>query len=119
MTLRALGLLTLGALIVGPTPGQTGGCGNADQPAPFVSSCSEWRAWDCVRARSRGDLTDDEALQMCVDEEDQACREIADWPLDCQPFPTVRDVNNCIEQLQRADMVDVPFEEIPECDFCP
>ena len=119
MTLRLIGLLALGALIVGPAPGSTGGCGNADEPAPFVSSCSEWRAWDCVRDRSRGDLADDDELQACVDAENQACMDIGDWPLDCQPFPTMRAVNNCVEQLQRADMVNVPLEELPECDFCP
>ena len=119
MILRLLLVCGLASLILAPTPGATGGCGNADEPAEFASSCTEWRSWDCVRARNRGELRDDYALQVCVDEQDQRCADIGDWPLTCEPVPTNRNVANCVEQLQRADMVDVPFEEIPECDFCP
>ena len=113
-------LLGLGALIVGPAPGATGGCGAQDVEADFVASCVEFRSWDCVRKSQRGDLdATEEALQSCVDEEAVICEEIGFWRTDCQPYPTHRDVDNCVEQLQRADTLLTPFDEIPECDFCP
>lgn len=116
--LRLVWVMGLASLILAPTPGPTGACGATDAVADAADTCLITGSWECRRMQVLGELTSDEEVQECVDELARLCA-TAMWPLECQPYPTNREVDFCVETLQRADTVDVPFDEIPECDFCP
>ena len=119
MILRTALVLAMASLIVAPSPGQTGGCGATAPEADAADTCLTVGSWECVRAQQRGELdAGEEVLQACVDEVADACA-TAMWPLECQPYPLQREVDACVEELMRADRLDTPSSEIPECDFCP
>ena len=116
---RLLLLGALGSLLVAPAPGKTGGCGATNGLADAEQACLTVGSWECVRDQQSGILgAGDEVLQECVDAVGDGCSGSM-WPLECQPYPTQREVDACVEQLQRADQLSTPSEDIPECDFCP
>ncbi|MEM1415677.1 MAG: hypothetical protein AAGH15_12290 [Myxococcota bacterium] len=120
--MRRLALaLPLGLLLVGPAPGDTGGCtGDSVERAEFVPNCVEWSRFDCQRLSFQdpppADFT---TLQECIDRQAEVCTNIGDWPGTCVPEPTLREINNCLEALRNVENLDAPeLTDIPECVFC-
>ncbi|MCB9627056.1 MAG: hypothetical protein H6725_06770 [Sandaracinaceae bacterium] len=115
---QGLPLLLLALLLVGPAPGEVGGCG-AD---PFVVEaedfCRDQAAWECRRAEARGEL-EGESLSACFDTIPNSCVG-AGWPPSCVPRPTSLQTNACLDALALEENVRVPIEELDACvDVCP
>ncbi|MBX3250129.1 MAG: hypothetical protein KF901_23325 [Myxococcales bacterium] len=119
---RGLSIVGLFVLVVGPAPGEVGGCGSEQVVADPIDYCLQTGAWDCRRQEFRGEIDDVEA---CVDELPEACRGAA-WPAACAPFPTNREAQACLDALARVDNVYVDsnddgvftITDLPECRLC-
>lgn len=102
-------------LLTGPAPGEVGGCG-ADaflsQPEDF---CRDRAAWICRRQQARGEIRD---IDACFATIPNTC-EGAAWPPSCVPLPTQRVTNACIDALSLVENLDVPPEDLSECNICP
>ena len=120
MTRLAL-FLPLALLLVGPAPGDTGGCaGDEVERVPPDTFCLEVGRFNCQRLSFQNPPPEGFAgLQACVDEEADDCSRVGSWPGDCFPEPTTRELDNCIEALRLAENVDAELADIPECDVCP
>ncbi len=121
MTRRLALLAPLLLLLVGPAPGDTGGCAGdeVERVAPGTF-CFEQGRFNCQRLSFQNPPPDGFlGLQECVDERAEFCSTVGAWPGDCFPEPTARELDNCIEALRLAENVDVELEDIPECDVCP
>lgn len=114
--LRLVLLLGLLALSLGPAPGEVGGCGAEVEEADAEAFCLAQTAWDCRRQEARGEIGAEE-VQGCVDQSVVDC-EGTNWPFTCQPFPTDRQAQACIDQLSLASNVDRAIADIPECQLC-
>lgn len=115
---RALLFAGLGALMMGPAPGESGGCSSdgSEEIADFFDFYQESRGYVCLRDRARGEAVD---IQECVNEVARTAETIGGWPFDCQPFPTQREADGCVAELMRADNIELQLEDIPECTLCP
>ncbi len=102
------------SFIVGPAPGEVGGCGETVSVADAESFCVERDAWQCRRREFRGEVTDVDACFAAIP---SAC-EGAQWPFDCTPFPTVRATQACIDQLAIVENVTTSIGDIAECNLC-
>ncbi|MEO0325383.1 MAG: hypothetical protein AAF447_20675 [Myxococcota bacterium] len=120
--MRRLVLLTpLALLLLGPAPGDTGGCAGDEtvrvDPGTF---CEEQGRFNCQRLSFQNPPPEGyPGLQACVDERANFCSNVDAWPGDCFPEPTARELDNCIEALRLAENVDAELEDISECDVCP
>lgn len=110
---RALCVAGLAALLIGPTPGATGACGNdpLEGPADVVAYCMEKEELGCERQRLRGDL-DAEMAADCRRSVRQLCARRF-WPADCRP--TKRVAQACLNALHALETLDTPDEELEEC----
>lgn len=105
------------AALVGPAPGDVGSCGEAPRGVDATEYCRIREAWLCRRQQARGELTPAQE-RTCIDNAVARCRSVAGWPPDCQPRPTQREAQACIDQLRRKDNLDTPVSEIPRCHLC-
>ncbi len=112
---KQLAMLALLTLCVGPAPGEVGGCGSEATVADARDFCQQRDAWECRRAEFRGEIDD---VQACVDLIPDACAS-ANWLFSCEPFPTNRETQGCIDQLALVTNIDKESSEIPECQPCP
>lgn len=110
----------LAALMMGPAPGESGGCSSDGSEAisDFQDFYIASRGWVCRRDIERGEPLD---LQECVNEAARAAPDVngGDWPFECNPFPTRRETDACLAELMRADNLELQLEDIPECTLCP
>lgn len=110
------------ALIVGPAPGEVGGCGSGDVVADPQDYCVQSGSWDCRRQEFRGEIED---VQACVDELLIECAGRA-WLPSCEPYPTNTEAQLCLDALARIDNVYVDADDdgvyevtdLPECRLC-
>ncbi|MEM6960024.1 MAG: hypothetical protein AAF645_30370 [Myxococcota bacterium] len=113
----------LALLLVGPAPGNTGGCAASqeDDGADFLAFCLESRSFACLRAEARGEEVD---VQACVDAALESCEAIGFWPPSCEPPPRIRETDACIDELRRSDNLNLRLRgddglpEIDECRLC-
>ena len=110
---RALIVVGLAALLVGPTPGATGGCGAdpLDGPADVIRYCMEKEELACERQRLRGDLEEEEANDCRRAVRLLCARRF--WPADCRP--TRRVAQGCLNALPAVETLHTPEDEIEEC----
>ena len=107
-------LMGLRTLAVGPAPGEVGGCGSDSTVADAEDFCRQRDAWECRRLEYLGEIVD---VQGCVDVIPAEC-EGFNWPFTCQPFPTNRQVQACLDALALTSNVEKELSEIPECTLC-
>ncbi|MEM9067782.1 MAG: hypothetical protein AAGE52_04725 [Myxococcota bacterium] len=112
--MRAMILIGLLALCVGPAPGEVGGCNSDTTVADAEDFCRQQSAWICRRQEFRGEIAD---VQGCVDEIPAACAG-SNWPFTCQPFPTNREAQACIDALALESNVETPVEDLSACNLC-
>ncbi len=111
-------LVALALLLLGPTPGDVGGCGEDAIQADPEDFCRQQEAWLCRRAEARGELQG-EALEACFRAIPNAC-EGAGWPPSCVPRPTTLQTDACIDELSLTENIRLAVEELPACrDVCP
>jgi hypothetical protein len=111
-------LTLLALLLVGPAPGEVGGCGQDPIISEAEDFCRDQGAWECRRAEARGELADD-PLQACFDAIPNACVGAA-WPPSCLPRPTRLQTDACLDALALEDNARVPLEELSACaEVCP
>ncbi|MEZ4323895.1 MAG: hypothetical protein R3B40_01690 [Polyangiales bacterium] len=111
-------LAALALLLMGPAPGEVGGCGQDPFIVEAETFCRDQSAWECRRAEARGEVSGDE-LAACFDAIPNAC-EGATWPPTCLPRPTSLQTDACLAALAREDNVNTPVEELAACvDVCP
>jgi len=111
-------LLVLALLLMGPAPGEVGGCGSDPLVAEAEDFCRDQEAWQCQRAEARGELEGD-ALAECFAAIPNFC-EGAGWPPSCVPRPTNLQTDACLDSLSLEENVRVPIEELAACvDVCP
>lgn len=116
---RSAPLLLLTILLLGPAPGEVGGCGQAEQTLDFETYCRQEKAYECARMDARGEFPGTYAdLEACRQAALTTCA-TSSWPSNCRPFPTVPEGQACIDQLARVSNLRIPKSEIPECDLCP
>jgi hypothetical protein len=101
--------------LVGPAPGHVGGCNTGAGLANAEDYCRQKEYRICVRNRSRGVLTDDAMLTMCIDGIGGLCSG-NNWPAGCAP--TQMAANACLDALLRMDLLPLDHTAIPECMLC-
>ena len=117
-------MLVLLTLVVGPAPGEVGGCGQGDVVADATDHCRQTRYWDCRRQEARMEITADE-VQGCVDAVEGMCAGRT-WLASCAPFPLRSQSQACIDALALPGNVyfdpngdeSYDINEIPECQLC-
>jgi len=128
--LHAVTLVILGLLSIAPAPGEVGGCGADTVVADPVDFCLQAGFWECERANARGEFGRPESefmnTQECVDalvpdprSDPRGNCAGSQWPFDCTPFPTEREAQDCIDQLQIVDNINTPRSMISQCQLCP
>ena len=110
----ALGPLLLALLLMGPAPGETGGCGGELPVADAADFCAERDGYVCRRAEARGEITN---VRECFDAIEERC-DRASWPITCDPPPTRAETDACIDELRRVDNLNVDEADIAECRLC-
>jgi hypothetical protein len=108
-----LPLLLLSILIMAPTPGSVGSCGDdkLDDSADFKSYCEQREQLNCTRRYLRKEITAqtrDECRWDAID----ACARSA-FPSDCQP--TKRETQACLNALASFDTLQTKEQDLPEC----
>ncbi len=123
MKASVLALFVLGLLCLGPAPGEIGACGSDAVAADPVDHCTQVAAWECARLEAIGAFpytppggAEQADVQACVDA--IACLGTT-WPATCFPAPTHVESQACIDELKRADNVNIARSDIPECNLCP
>lgn len=111
--LRALPLCLLALLSLGPAPGHVGACGEGTSAADPSQFCLEAGAWRCARRRARGEILPEEELG-CRNEFMLMCPGSA-WPPDCDPPPTERQTDLCIDALSSAGRIGEAEPDLVEC----
>lgn len=109
-----LGALSL-VLLMGPTPGAVGSCGedHLGEPAELEGYCSQRDQLVCVRRSLRRELTNqetDECRRAAIDR----CQ-TRSWAPECQP--TQRQARACLNALQSFDTLATQESELDECSF--
>ncbi len=112
--MKRIALMALLALAAGPAPGEVGGCGSDAVVADAEDFCRQRDAWECRRREYRGEIDD---VQSCVDAVEPSC-EGFNWPFTCQPFPTNREVQACLDALALVSNATRELGEIPQCQLC-
>ena len=111
----ALVALPLALLAVGPAPGDIGGCGNHDQIADPIYHCERRVIIDCARRNALDPSFD---VNGCIATEQMPCQRVNRWI--CEPPPTVRQSQACLDAFQDVDNIRTAYEAIPECiALCP
>ena len=113
--LTTLVCLLTGGVLMGPAPGEIGGCGKSIPVADAEEHCINVNAWECRRLEARGQLTG--TVQQCFDSVLGSCTG-AQWPFTCSPFPTKMESDACVEQLSFVDNINLPLGQIAECNLC-
>ncbi|MBX3270060.1 MAG: hypothetical protein KF729_07345 [Sandaracinaceae bacterium] len=116
LSLASLGLLY--ALLVGPAPGNVGGCG-ADLPiADAREHCINRRFWECRRDLEGSRITMDE-FTACLGRISSMC-DAARWPDGCEP--TRSSAAECEILLSRSDFVAISTPDLlmmyGDCNLC-
>ena len=116
---RALIVVGLAALLVGPTPGATGSCGGdpLDGPADVIRYCMEKEELGCQRQRLRGEIEQEEANDCRRAVRLLCARRF--WPADCRPSQRIAQA--CLNALHAVETLQTPEDEIEECQavkFC-
>jgi hypothetical protein len=108
-------LALLFVLLAAPTPGAVGSCGTGSElqaPAELETYCKDREELICVRRYLRKELS--------IDDRDDCRREVIDlcerrfWAPECRP--TRRQANACLNALRAKETVDIPEDELDECD---
>ena len=111
----ALIALPLALLTVGPAPGDIGGCGDLDQIADPIYHCERRVIIDCARRNALDPSFD---VNGCISTNQAPCQRVNRWI--CEPAPSVRQSQACLDAFQDVDNIRVPYESIPECmTLCP
>ncbi len=107
------------ACLVGPAPGNVGGCGATNPVADARDHCINERFWKCRRDLAGGRIDDAQYLD-CLLPIQGAC-EGAAWPLGCEP--TQSQSNACLQLLSRSDLTSFTTPDLlatfPDCNLCP
>lgn len=116
---RVIVVAGLALLLVGPTPGSTGACGNDPLagPADVVAYCMEKEELGCERQRRRGDIDAEEAHECRRAVRLLCARRF--WPEDCRP--TRRVAQACLNALHAVETLHTDEDDIEECQatrFC-
>jgi len=107
------------ACLVGPAPGNVGGCGASNPIADPREHCINQRFWECRRDLAGGRI-DEAAYMECLIPIQGSCN-AASWPVGCEP--TQSQSNECIVLLSRQDLVSFATPDLlttfPDCNLCP
>ncbi len=118
MTERRIMYLVLAAglflLLGGPSPGAVGGCSEEDDSADAAEFCVERKAWECARARARGEI-DAAGEQTCRGRINMQCAG-AQWA--CEVPPSTRQTDACINALSDPSRLNESSASIRECALC-
>ncbi|MEM7447167.1 MAG: hypothetical protein AAF355_02895 [Myxococcota bacterium] len=98
-------------LLLGPAPGDVGGCGSGGGLADPEVFCIQFEEASCMRDRISGELTEDEEVS-CLLAVPAEC-ESAVWPSGCAPSPRAAD--RCIDAVSDVKQLSTPTGEIEEC----
>ena len=114
-------VLLLAPLLVAPSPGNTGGCGEVLETANAEQYCWDRYSYECLRLDLRGayPTADFGSYEDCMAYRDINCPSPsrASWPPStCTPPPTIYDADACIDALSRAENLSIPIEDLAECD---
>ncbi|MCB9591529.1 MAG: hypothetical protein H6719_02245 [Sandaracinaceae bacterium] len=116
LRLAAGGILV--ACIVGPAPGNVGGCGASNPIADAREHCINQRFWECRRDLAGGRINEAQ-YNDCLLPIASAC-DAASWPVGCEPTNSQSDA--CIILLSRADRANIPTADLltmfSDCNFC-
>ena len=114
----AWAFVALAFVLVAPTPGEVGGCGDDAFFAEAETFCRDQEAWECRRREARGEIEGAE-VDTCFGVIPDLCAS-AGWPATCLPRPTTLQTDACIDALALRENVDVPILELAACrDICP
>ena len=106
------------ACIVGPAPGNVGGCGASNPTADPREHCINQRFWECRRDLAGGRI-DDARYMECLLPIAAAC-DAAQWPAGCEPTNSQSDA--CIILLSRMDLVNLSTPDLltmyDDCNLC-
>jgi hypothetical protein len=117
--LRVLAASVMLAALMGPTPGNVGGCGAGSTVADPAQHCTDKQFWLCRRDQFAGRISDGEFV-ACRDAVAGMCGG-ATWPAGCMPSRAQSEA--CINLLQRGDIAHLTNPEIlsmyADCNLCP
>ncbi len=106
------------ACIVGPAPGNVGGCGASSPIANPREHCINERFWKCRRDLAGGRITMAQ-FDECLLPIQGAC-DPAQWPPGCEP--TNSQSNDCLVLLSREDLVSISTPDLlmtyDDCNLC-
>jgi hypothetical protein len=115
---RGLAAATMLLSLMGPAPGNVGGCGSATPLASPRQFCTDRSFWECRRDQFAGRITDAQYGE-CLAEIEGACSAFV-WPPGC--FPTPAQADGCLLLLQRTDLSNVSTPDLlasfPDCNLC-
>ncbi len=110
-----IALAPLVLLLVGPAPGEVGGCGGSVDYADPYQFCVDKESWICARRQARGEfMTVDDYNQCVTDAHRVKCMEGRTmWP--CSPPPITAQTQACIDALRNQSSLSTPDNAFPEC----
>lgn len=110
-----LGLCLL-PLLLGPTPGQVGGCQDEVGPVSAQDFCVDRERWTCARFRALCEAPSGVCLadeRACVDAVPDRCAGIDAWPQGCAP--TTVQTEACLAELMSPEFIDLAPSDLPSC----
>ena len=100
-------------LLVAPTPGAVGSCGEGElnEPAEFSYYCRNREELACVRKYLRKEISERQR-DTCRWDAVDACKR-REFPSTCRP--TKRAAEACLNALRSFDTLETEEQDLPEC----
>lgn len=104
----------MGFFILAPTPGNVGGCTDEGGLSDAEQFCVDRDALYCARDFRKG-FIDEEAYDACLADVEMGCFGFAWNPEVCDPPPTQRRVDACVNALRSVEKLSIPNTMVLEC----